>query len=78
MTSRRNRQFVLAERPIGLPTLNTLRLEEADIPEPADGEIVGRTLYLSLDPYMRGRMNDAPSYTPPVAIGGVMDGGTVR
>ena len=77
MTSRKNRRFVLAERPVGLPTEDTLRLEETDMPEPAEGEIVAQTLYLSLDPYMRGRMNDAPSYTPPVAIGGVMDGGTV-
>ncbi len=73
----KNRRFVLAKRPTGLPTEDVFRLEESDIPEPAEGEVVARTLYLSLDPYMRGRMNDAPSYTPPVAIGGVMDGGTV-
>ncbi|MDH3664875.1 MAG: NADP-dependent oxidoreductase [Alphaproteobacteria bacterium] len=77
MTGRKNRRFVLAERPVGLPSADAFRLEETDVPEPTDGEIVARTLYLSLDPYMRGRMNDAPSYTPPVAIGGVMDGGTV-
>ncbi len=77
MTIQKNRQFVLAKRPVGLPTEDVLRLEESEVPEPADGEIVAKTLYLSLDPYMRGRMNDAPSYTPPVAIGGVMDGGTV-
>ncbi|MEZ5934875.1 MAG: NADP-dependent oxidoreductase [Alphaproteobacteria bacterium] len=77
MTSQRNRRFVLAHRPKGLPTADAFRLEETDIPEPADGEIVAKTRYLSLDPYMRGRMNDAPSYTPPVPIGGVMDGGTV-
>jgi len=77
MTGQKNRRFVLAERPIGLPTLDTLRLEETDIEAPAEGEVVAKTLYLSLDPYMRGRMNDAPSYTPPVPIGGVMDGGTV-
>ncbi len=77
MTTRKNRRFVLAKRPTGMPTLDTLRLEETEVPAPADGEIVAKTLYLSLDPYMRGRMNDAPSYTPPVPIGGVMDGGTV-
>ena len=77
MAGQKNRRFVLAERPKGLPTQDTLRLEEVDIPAPAEGEIVLKTLYLSLDPYMRGRMNDAPSYSPPVPIGGVMDGGTV-
>ncbi|MGI9498728.1 MAG: NADP-dependent oxidoreductase [Geminicoccaceae bacterium] len=77
MTDQKNRRFVLASRPTGMPTEDTLRLEEVDVPTPADGEIVARTLYLSLDPYMRGRMNDAPSYSPPVTIGGVMDGGTV-
>lgn len=72
-----NRRFVLAKRPIGLPTEDVFRLEEAPIPEPADGEVVARTLYLSLDPYMRGRMNDAPSYVPPLQIGDVITGGTV-
>ena len=77
MNPSKNRRFVLAKRPVGLPTADVFRLEETDIPEPAEGEVVAKTLYLSLDPYMRGRMNDAPSYTPPVAIGGLMDGGTV-
>lgn len=77
MTEQKNRRFVLAKRPVGLPTGDVFRMETVEVPQPAEGEIVARTLYLSLDPYMRGRMNDAPSYTPPVAIGGVMDGGTV-
>ncbi|MGI9436084.1 MAG: NADP-dependent oxidoreductase [Geminicoccaceae bacterium] len=77
MMGQKNRRIVLASRPTGLPTTDTFRLESADVPMPADGEMVARTIYLSLDPYMRGRMNDAPSYTPPVAIGGVMTGGTV-
>jgi NADPH-dependent curcumin reductase CurA len=47
------------------------------VPEPGAGQLLSRTIYLSLDPYMRGRMSDAPSYTPPVAIGDVMTGGTV-
>ena len=72
-----NRRFVLAKRPVGLPTEDVFRLEETDIPEPGDGEIVARTLYLSLDPYMRGRMNDAPSYVPPLQLGDVITGGTV-
>jgi NADPH-dependent curcumin reductase CurA len=72
-----NRRFVLAERPKGEPTEGTLRLETADIPQPADGQMLLRTVFLSLDPYMRGRMSDAPSYAAPVEIGGVMVGGTV-
>ncbi len=72
-----NRRFVLAERPKGEPTDSTLRLETTDIPKPGAGEMLLRTQYLSLDPYMRGRMSDAPSYAPPVEIGGVMVGGTV-
>ena len=72
-----NRRFILAERPKGEPNENTLQLEEADLPTPGDGEMLLRTQYLSLDPYMRGRMSDAPSYAAPVAIGDVMEGGTV-
>ena len=72
-----NRRFILAERPTGEPTLATLRLETAPIPAPGPGQMLLRTEYLSLDPYMRGRMSDAPSYAAPVAVGGVMEGGTV-
>lgn len=72
-----NRRIVLAERPKGLPDDNTLRLEEVNIPEPGAGEMLLRTIWLSLDPYMRGRMNDAKSYAQPVEIGGVMTGQVV-
>ena len=72
-----NRRFVLAKRPVGLPSDDVFKLEETSISEPAEGEIVARTLYLSLDPYMRGRMNDAPSYVPPLQLGEVITGGTV-
>lgn len=72
-----NRRFVLAERPVGEPTENTLRLETADMPQIGEGQMLLRNEYLSLDPYMRGRMSDAPSYAAPVEIGGVMVGGTV-
>ena len=67
-----NRQIVLAQRPQGLPDQNTLRLETTDIPTPNAGEMLVRTKFLSLDPYMRGRMNDAKSYAEPVKIGEVM------
>ena len=73
----RNRKFVLAERPKGEPDDNTLRLETEDVPTPGEGQLLLRNEYLSLDPYMRGRMSDAPSYAPPVKIGEVMVGGTV-
>ncbi|WDR02405.1 NADP-dependent oxidoreductase [Devosia algicola] len=72
-----NRRFVLAERPKGEPTDATLRLDTVPVPEPKAGQMLLRTEYLSLDPYMRGRMSDAPSYAPPVGIGEVMVGGTV-
>ena len=72
-----NRRFVLAERPVGEPTDKTLRLESAEMPSAGKGEMLLRNEYLSLDPYMRGRMSDAPSYAAPVEIGGVMVGGTV-
>ncbi|MBO9442620.1 NADP-dependent oxidoreductase [Phaeobacter italicus] len=72
-----NRQFVLAERPKGEPTDNTLRLETTEVPTAGKGQMLLRNEYLSLDPYMRGRMSSAPSYAPPVEIGEVMVGGTV-
>lgn len=72
-----NRRYVLAQRPKGEPNDDTLRLETADIPKPATGQMLLRNEYLSLDPYMRGRMSDAPSYAPPVGIDEVMVGGTV-
>ncbi|MGY3040651.1 NADPH-dependent curcumin reductase CurA [Rhodanobacter sp. TND4EL1] len=71
------RAIVLNSRPVGAPTPDNFRLRETPLPTPADGELLLRTLYLSLDPYMRGRMSDAKSYAEPVAIGDVMVGGTV-
>jgi len=69
-----NRQFVLASRPKGEPDADTLRLETSPVPKPAQGQMLLRTEYLSLDPYMRGRMSDAPSTAAPVALGAVMGG----
>jgi len=76
-TKRTNRRLVLAERPDGAPTASTFNLKTEDVPSPEEGEMLLRTEFLSLDPYMRGRMSDAPSYAPPVEIGEVMVGGTV-
>jgi NADPH-dependent curcumin reductase CurA len=72
-----NRRIVLASRPSGKPTLANFRLEQAPVPQPGDGEVLLQTLYLSLDPYMRGRMNAGASYAPGVAVDAVMVGGTV-
>jgi NADPH-dependent curcumin reductase CurA len=67
----------LAERPSGQPTPQTFRLETAPIPTPGEGQVLLRTLWLSLDPYMRGRMDESKSYARPVPIGGVMEGEVV-
>lgn len=72
-----NSRIVLASRPDGEPIKENFRLEEIPIPAIGEGEVLLRTVYLSLDPYMRGRMSDAPSYAPPVNIDEVMVGGTV-
>jgi NADPH-dependent curcumin reductase CurA len=76
-TAADNRRFVLASRPQGAPTRDDFRLETAAAPKPEDGQVLLRTVYLSLDPYMRGRMSDAPSYAEPVKLGELMVGGTV-
>ena len=60
-STKNNRRIVLAERPKGAPNENTLRLEETQAPVAGAGQMLLRTVYLSLDPYMRGRMNDAKS-----------------
>ena len=72
-----NRRVVLKARPRGAPIAADFQTEQGNVPTPADGQVLLRTLYLSLDPYMRGRMSDGPSYAAPVAIGDVMVGGTV-
>ncbi|MCU5774241.1 NADP-dependent oxidoreductase [Erwiniaceae bacterium BAC15a-03b] len=72
-----NRRVVLASRPHGAPVEANFRTEHQHIPQPAEGEVLLRTIWLSLDPYMRGRMSDAPSYVPPIGINEVMGAGTV-
>ena len=76
-TSKINRQVLLASRPFGAPKDANFSLKSSDIPVPKQGEVLLRTVFLSLDPYMRGRMSDAPSYAEPVALGEVMVGGCV-
>src|SRR5690554_3925072 len=70
-------QFTLVDRPVGMPDETHLKLEEKDMPTAGEGEVLLRTRYLSLDPYMRGRMNDSASYAIPVALGDVMTGEAV-
>ncbi len=72
-----NHRIVLASRPEGAPIKDNFRLEEVPVPAPGEGEVLLRSIYLSLDPYMRGRMSDIPSYAPPVEIDDVMVGATV-
>ena len=72
-----NRRIVLNSRPDGAPKPENFRLDTSPLPASAEGEVLLRTVFLSLDPYMRGRMSDAPSYAPPVALDQVMVGGTV-
>src|SRR5262245_47797341 len=74
MTASRGRQIVLEARPKGKPELTNFRLEETTIPTPAGGQLLLEVQYLSLDPYMRGRMNDGKSYAAPLQIGDVMAG----
>jgi NADPH:quinone reductase len=73
----RNVQVLLARRPSGAPTPEDFRIVESPVPTPSQGTVLVQNLYLSLDPYMRGRMNDAKSYIPPIEIDAVMGGGTV-
>ena len=72
-----NQQIVLASRPMGEPTVDNFRLVETSVPALADGQVLVRHHYLSLDPYMRGRMNDGKSYAQPQPLDAVMIGGTV-
>src|SRR6478672_3032336 len=77
MAERSNRQFRLAARPVGLPKASDWELTTQPIPQPNDGEVLVEVLYISLDPAMRGWMNDARSYIEPVKLGDVMRAGTV-
>jgi NADPH-dependent curcumin reductase len=72
-----NRQVLLASRPNGTPELSNFNLENNPLPTPQEGQLLLRTVFLSLDPYMRGRMSDAESYADPVKLSEVMVGGSV-
>jgi NADPH-dependent curcumin reductase CurA len=72
MTTQTNRQFLLAKRPVGPATRETFTYQEVPVGEPAAGQILVKNEYLSLDPAMRGWMNEGKSYIPPVGLGEVM------
>ncbi|MBT5318615.1 MAG: NADP-dependent oxidoreductase, partial [Chloroflexi bacterium] len=72
-----NRQWVLKSRPDGMPKESDLELIETPIPETRHGELLVKNLWMSIDPYMRGRLRDGPSYAEPVPIGGVLQGESV-
>ena len=72
-----NRQILLIKRPIGVPDESCFKLVISEIPRPADGQVLLRTLFLSVDPYMRGRMNDRRSYVAPFQLNEVLTGGIV-
>ncbi len=76
-TPKINRQFVLKSRPVGMPTVADFDLVEKPIPDLKDGEVLVRALYLSVDPYMRGRISGMKSYAAPTEIGGLMVGSGV-
>lgn len=73
----RNRRFTLIQRPNGLPRSSDFRIDEGPVPEPGEGEIVVRNHYASIDPAMRGWMDDEPSYLPPVPLGEALRATTV-
>ncbi len=75
--SQQAQRIVLAARPVGEPKASDFRLEDVAVPVPGPGQVLLRTIWMSLDPYMRGRMSEGPSYAAPVEIDGVMEGGTV-
>lgn len=68
-------QLILQERPNGLPDKDTFQFKKVEVNEPEEGEILLKTLYVSVDPYMRGRMSDAPSYAAPFEVGAPLVGG---
>src|SRR3954447_19606973 len=72
-----SREIQLAARPHGEPKPTDFRLVDVELPDPGPGEVLVRNTYMSVDPYMRGRMNDAESYVPPFQLDHAMDGGAV-
>ena len=72
-----NKEIRLASRPAGMPTLDNFKIADAEVQQPKDGEVLVRTLYISVDPYLRGRMREGRSYVPPFEVGQVIVSGLV-
>src|ERR1041385_2565366 len=77
MSVHKSREIRLAKRPNGLRSLTDFQLAETEVPGPGDGQVLVRNIYMSVDPYMRGRMVDRASYVPPFQIGEALSGGAV-
>jgi NADPH-dependent curcumin reductase CurA len=77
MAAMENKQILLVSRPAGVPSMENFKILDTAVPQPQDGEVLIRTLYLSVDPYMRGRMTDRKSYVEPFAVGAAINGGGV-
>jgi NADPH-dependent curcumin reductase CurA len=77
MANQKNREIRLKSRPVGIPTPANFELAETDVPTPASGQVLVRNIFMSVDPYMRGRMVDRASYVPPFQIGEVLQGGAI-
>ena len=77
MTTLTSREVHLKSRPVGTPTADNFTLATVEVPAPGAGEVQVKNLYMTVDPYMRGRMTDRPSYVPPFQIGEVLQGGAV-
>jgi len=77
MDNQKNHEIRLKSRPVGLPTADNFEVAETPVPTPAAGQVLVRNSYISVDPYMRGRMVDRKSYVPPFQIGQVLQGGAV-
>src|SRR6185503_20930754 len=71
------REIRLKSRPVGMPKAENFELAEVTLPDPKDGEVLVRNMWMSVDPYMRGRMYDRPSYVPPFQIGEALQGGAI-
>ena len=73
----KSREVVLANRPVGMPKVDDFEVREVELPDPEAGEVLVRNVCMSVDPYMRGRMIDRKSYTPPFAVGATLTGGAI-
>ena len=77
VSTHQSREIRLKRRPVGLPDESHFEMAQVTVPSPAEGEVFVRNIYMSVDPYMRGRMTDQKSYVPPFQLGAALEGGAV-